>query len=134
MNDLILKYIIIGVSFAVAISSISLVSFFLIKVGIKSIITFTIDKIKNIFSFIAKEARITLKAIFLNPVEAILLMQSFKIFQYQINNHYELLEIIGSTILLAVIYLLKDKINPDDISKIMGTLSKKKDKIDKNEG
>lgn len=133
MNTDILKYIAFGAGFGISLLVCSVVLYFIIKKGILHFITFAIDKLKNVFSFLAEELRTTLKTIFLNPVEALLLMQGFKIFQFEIKGHYELLEVLTTTVLLAVVYLLKDKINPSDISFLIKDLEKRKNSILDNE-
>lgn len=133
MNTDILKYIAFGAGFGISLLVCGVVLYFIIKKGILHFITFAIDKLKNVFSFLAEELRTTLKTIFLNPVEALLLMQGFKIFQFEIKGHYELLEVLTTTVLLAVVYLLKDKINPSDISFLIKDLEKRKNNILDNE-
>lgn len=133
MNTDILKYIAFGAGLGISLLVCGVVLYFIIKKGILHFITFAIDKLKNVFSFLAEELRTTLKTIFLNPVEALLLMQGFKIFQFEIKGHYELLEVLTTTVLLAVVYLLKDKINPSDISFLIKDLEKRKNNILDNE-
>lgn len=131
-----IKYIFIGLGFAGGLVIASTVIFIPIKKTIISSITFCFFRITKLASFITEEIRKTFKTIIEKPVEVILLLEGLKVYNHTIQGHLELYGYLGGVILLALIYLIKDKINPSDLTgflenKLPGSIKRLKD--NKNE-